>query len=132
VYDPLGLLGALRVLPELAEKMDAIREEVRRVADATAPLGQVANTTEVLPPMYERMSEIQQAMPVLVTVQEHLADLPEVMTGLAQNLERLTTLMEGMMTSIDQLDENVSSLRAAVEPLGRVADRIPSRRTRGA
>jgi hypothetical protein len=50
-------------------------------------------------------------MPVLVEVQQHLARLPETIEGLNAGIAELVGLME--------------RLHESLEPLGRLADRLP-------
>ncbi len=57
------------------------------------------------------MAKIEGAMPVLVEVQQHLAQLPETIESLNANIDELQTLM--------------GRLHDSLEPLGRLADRIP-------
>lgn len=96
-----------------------------RMAQTTAPLGEVADATNVLPGMDARMASIESSMPVLVEVQQHLARLPETMDTLGTGLTELSGLMEQLLTSLDHLNRNVDSVRTSIEPLGRIADRLP-------
>jgi uncharacterized coiled-coil protein SlyX len=125
VLNPLGivsvsgeLVAALRVLPDVLDALREVREDTRRMADNTDTLPQVreelakvAELASVLPPMDERMVHIEGAMPVLVEVQQHLARLPETIEGLNAGIAELVGLME--------------RLRDSLEPLGRLADRVP-------
>jgi hypothetical protein len=70
-------------------------------------------------------------MPVLVEVQQHLAALPEVMGTIGTGLEQLAALMDRLLASIEMLDGNVNGLKDSLEPIGRVADRIPGNRKSG-
>jgi len=67
-------------------------------------------------------------MPTLVEVQQQLTALPGTMDELQGRLGGLTEMLGRLLASLDQLDANVSSLREAVEPIGRVADKLPGRR----
>ena len=78
-----------------------------QVAEATGPLPQVADAAQVLPPMYERMTEIESAMPTLVEVQQQLADLPATMDELQSRLGGLSETLERLLASLDTLDANV-------------------------
>ena len=122
---PADVIGSLRALPRLLAQ---IEEHTARVAEATGPLPQVADATQVLPPMYERMSEIESAMPTLVEVQQQLADLPSTMDELQARLGGLSETLERLLASLDTLDANVAALREVVQPIGRIADRLPGRR----
>ncbi len=37
-------------------------------------------------------------------------------------------LLERLLASLDHLDENVGALQEALQPIGRIADRLPGRR----
>src|SRR4051794_39780331 len=97
---PVEVAGALRVVPRIAERLDAVVEALgalgrldasigevhtdtsvlRSIPDHTASLpalndqmGEVARATETLPVMDGRMANIEAAMPALLEVQGHLA-----------------------------------------------------------
>jgi hypothetical protein len=118
---PGELAAGVRVLPEVLAVLREVREDTRRMADNTDSLpevrdalAEVARATRVLPLMDERMAHIEEAMPVLVEVQQHLARLPESIEGLNAGMSELVGLM-------DRLHESL-------EPLGRLADRVPGGR----
>ena len=115
---PGELAAGLRALPELLAILREVREDTRRMADNTESLpevrehlAEVARMASVLPQMDERMAHIEGAMPVLVEVQQHLAQLPETIEGLNAGIRDLLGLMERLSDSL--------------EPLGRLADRVP-------
>ena len=125
VAAPGELAAALRTLPELLEALTRVGDDTGRMAENTAELpeiranlDEVRRTTSVLPGMDERMATIEGAMPVLVEVQQHLARLPETLEGLNARIAELVGLMDGLQTSLGDLHESL-------EPLGRLADRIP-------
>ena len=93
-------------------------DNTAELPDVRAQLEQVAETTSVLPQMDQRMATIEEAMPVLVEVQQHLARLPETIEGLNRGIVELVGLMDGLQASLGQLHESL-------EPLGRLADRLP-------
>jgi uncharacterized protein (DUF3084 family) len=76
------------------------------------------------------MASIDSAMPTLVEVQQHLAKLPETMATLGTGLGQLSALMEQLLGSLERLDRNVTALQESIEPLGRIADRLPGRSKR--
>jgi septal ring factor EnvC (AmiA/AmiB activator) len=84
--------------------LPALRADMERVAEATECINQIDG----------RMANIEAAMPVLVEVQQHLATLPETMDRLDRRLAQLA----------DQLE----SLQRGLEPIGRVAERVPGQR----
>ena len=125
MVNPLGIasvpgevVAALRTLPAVLETLRNVGDDTRRMADNTAELPdvrvqlqQVAEMAGVLPRMDQRMATIEEAMPVLVEVQQHLARPPETIEGLNAGIAELVTLME--------------QLQQSLEPLGRLADRVP-------
>ena len=122
---PGELVAAVRVLPEVLAALTRVGDDTRRMAkntaelpDVRARLEEVSELAGVLPPMDERMANIEAAMPVLVEVQQHLAKLPETIDGLNAGIAELVGLME-------RLEESLGQLHASLEPLGRLADRIP-------
>ena len=50
---------------------------------------------------------------------------------LGEGIDRLAGLMDRLLASIETLDGNVGSLRASLEPIGRIADRVPGNRRTG-
>jgi hypothetical protein len=111
---PAELVAHLRVLPRIAERLTAVARHTEGIKHNTDVLDQVAADTKALGDMNvqiaridERMATIEAAMPVLVEVQQHLAQLPEA-------IDRLCALMEGLEESL--------------QPIGRVAERIPGQR----
>jgi DNA repair ATPase RecN len=111
---PADAIAALRQLPDIAENTRVMKEHtaaLERVADA---LDRVAADTGVLRKMdkrmaaiEKRMAAIEKRMPLLADVQRDLAELPEI--------------IEGLKTSADTLHQ-------AVQPLGRLAGRVPGQR----
>ncbi len=139
---PAEIMNALRVLPVVAQRLELIASHTRNlpaIADNTAHLpdieaaiAAVADDTSALAPlndqmgaMDKRMASIEAAMPVLVEVQQHLAQLPEAIESLESGIDRLCGLMEGLHASVDRLDGDVESLHHSLEPVARVADRLP-------
>src|SRR4051794_13105501 len=139
---PAEAIAALKALPTLVEHTDEMRRNTAVLKDVAAGMESVSRDTEALPalreemervaastaviaPMDERMAAIQEAMPVLVEVQQHLAQLPDTMNQLDARIGDLAELLRGMMGALSPLDDSVPSLHAAVEPLGRIADRLP-------
>jgi len=121
---PLDLLGALRELPAIAratQRMSEHTEVLGEVAAATRVLPElrremtrVAEATELIAVMDTRMATIADAMPVLVEVQGHLAKLPETIDQLDARITELSVLLGGLQDSL--------------EPLGRIARRLPGQR----
>ena len=121
---PVGLRKALELIPEIARNTALLRDVARaleQVAGDTDALpgirkdmARVAEATSVLEAMDGRMAAIEEAMPVLVEVQRHLAQLPET--------------MKQLLTALDELNQSVDTLQGAVEPMGRLANRVPGQR----
>ena len=142
---PADVLGALRTLPQIADHTRAMVEHTAVLKEVALALREVAADTDALPalhgemakireatrvlePMDGRIETIQEAMPVRVEVQRHLAQLPETMGRLDEGIERLSALMEKILTSLDGLQGSVDTLESAVEPMSRLASRVPGQR----
>ncbi len=119
------VLDSISKVADDTAALKALRRDMGRMATTTQSLGEMAEATDVLPGMDERMATIERSMPVLVEVQQHLARLPETMDTLGNGLTELSGLMAKLLQSLDRLDRNVDSLRSSVEPLGRIAERLP-------
>jgi len=117
-----GVARDVERIATLLERLAAIDTSVKAVAKDTGVLPGVESSIES---MNGRMAEIEAAMPVLVEVQQHLAKLPEAIETLGTGLDRLAGLMEQLLNSMNTLDRNVESLHASMEPIGRIADRLP-------
>ena len=111
---PAELVAHLRVLPRIAERLAAVARHTEGMKHNTDVLEQVAADTKGLRDLNsqmeridERMATIAAAMPVLVDVQKDLARMPETR-------ERLCELMDGLSESL--------------QPIGRVAEKIPGQR----
>ena len=122
---PADVVGALRLLPALMDRLDAIAESTAPLPEVRDAILGVSRDAAVLPAMDDRMATIESAMPVLVEVQQHLARLPETIETLGEGVTRLSDLLGQLLTSLDRLDENVTALHGSVEPLGRIANRLP-------
>jgi predicted nucleic acid-binding Zn-ribbon protein len=117
---PGEALRALRTLPFIADRLEA-------VAEHTGVLPQVGEDVQDI---RAKMATIEDAMPTLVEVQQHLAELPATMQSLDNVLGSLTELLGRLVTSVEQLDGNVGSLQESMEPVGRLADKLPGRSRR--
>ncbi len=71
------------------------------------------------------MASIEEAMPVLVEVQQHLSRLPETIGLLDERIDRLSGLLERMLESLDGLGQGVEALQETLGPVGRLAQRLP-------
>src|SRR5215212_7491292 len=139
---PADLLGVLQHLPTIARNTDKMQGHTASLHDMTVILAKVAadtralpalrrdmakvaGTTAILEPMDGRMASIEQTMPILVEVQRHLAQLPETIAALDARIERLSEVLEKMLETMTHLDTSVVDLQGAVEPVGRLASRLP-------
>jgi hypothetical protein len=152
---PSDAARALRLIPEIVENTRRMARHTAALADVSAALREVTTHTRAIPPMGEevkqitrtlailetvsgelsiletmdgRMAAIEKAMPVLVDVQRHLAQLPETMGRLDDALVRLSGLMGPSLASLGALNESIDTLQSAVEPMGRLANRVPGQR----
>jgi hypothetical protein len=117
----IGALGelveALRVLPTMAEDVRKMREAVERVTENTSVLPGVLEATGRLDAIEDRMGEIAGTMPEVEELRDILTPLPATMAELLPALVRL--------------HETTLALGVALEPIGRVADRLPGGGKRG-
>lgn len=132
-----GLKEAVESITGQAGSLTAVQETTARIGEDTSALPRVgeridhlAGAVEVLATMDERMATIEAAMPVLVEVQQHLARLPDTIETLGGDLNKLSELLAHMLSSLDRLDASVALLHSSVEPLGRIANRLPGRASR--
>ena len=123
------VLGALRVVPRVLAQIESIAESTRSLPRVEAAIDRVADDASVLPTLDERMANIESAMPTLVEVQQQLSDLPRTMDELQDRLGGVKDTLERLLATLDTHDANVGSLHGSIEPIGRVADRIPGRRS---
>lgn len=122
--NPLDIVNALRVLPAIArntEQMAKSTEVLGKVADDLGALhdlrtemSRVAAATEEIGRIDARMANIEAAMPVLVEVQQHLSQLPEIMLRLE--------------AQIGELSKSLEDLQSSLTPIGRLARRMPGGR----
>ena len=119
----------VRGIGDAVEPLERIDETVGRIARDTGALPQVCDGIgelgEGMTAMDRRMATIEDAMPVLVEVQQHLAKLPETMQSLDSGIGGLTELLTRLVASIETLDANVAALQESIEPVGRLADKLP-------
>jgi hypothetical protein len=105
------LLDALRVLPTMAEDVRLMREAVQSVARDAAVLPDVAAATARLDEIETRMGKIAGTMPEVEELRDILTPLPATMAEL--------------LPALGRLHETTLALGVALEPIGRVADRLP-------
>jgi hypothetical protein len=120
----LRIIGLLRTI---AANTESMARATRAVPQLEADMRQVAQYTEVLPEMHERMGVIEGAMPVLVDVQRSLARLPDTAEHLDEGLARMTDLLDRLLASLDELGRTVAALQDSIGPLSRLAERFPGR-----
>jgi hypothetical protein len=132
---PADLLTGLQQLPSMARNLDTMTSILAKVAADTRALPglhkdmrKVGDATAILGPMDERMANIEKTMPILVEVQRHLAQLPETIEALDDRIARLSEVLEKMLETMNHLDTSVVDLQGAVEPVGRLASRLPGQR----
>ena len=113
--DLLKIVGLLRAIGDNTAEM---AESTRVLSELRDDMSNVADATAVLDPMDARMATIESAMPVLVDVQKSLARLPDTAERLDQGVARLTELL-------DRLFVTIGELHASIEPLARLAQRLP-------
>ena len=114
-------------LNEVASSLQRVAGDTSTLPDVRDNLLLVAETTATLQPMSDRLASIEEAMPVLVEVQKQLVELPAVMERLDEGIGRLCSLMDKTVKSIDDLGEQIETLQGSLEPVGRLASRVPGK-----
>ncbi len=125
---PVDLVAVVDHLPSIARSTNEMERHTAQLEEVSRSLERVADAAAVLKPMDGRMATIEQSMPVLVDVQKQLAELPDVMKRLDAGVERLAGLMEETLSSIDELSQTITTLHGSLEPVGRLASRVPGQR----
>ena len=136
---PAELLEALRHIPEMAghtgemaKRMAGLDRGMKSIGKQTASLPAVEEELQGILGKIEvmdgRMAQIADTMPVLVEVQTHIARLPEMMDGLDEQLASLSTGLERLLESLEGFSDNLATLQGSIEPLGRLAGRMPGGR----
>jgi methyl-accepting chemotaxis protein len=118
---PADVLGALRMIPEIVENTQAMKEhtaQLSRVADA---LDRVAADTAALPPL-------RADLVVLNQLPQTLERLDKGVEGLDDGIDQLSDLMERILTAVAGLNASVETLQGAVGPMGKLASRIPGQK----
>lgn len=109
------VLGALDDVARDAASMPALREEMRGLSEALT----------VLETMDGRMASIEAAMPVLVEVQQHLARVPDTLERLDMNITQLSEALDHLLETLGALAASVETLQVSIQPVSRIARRIP-------
>jgi len=129
---PSDVLAGLRMLPEIADSTSTMAEKTavlpqveKDLHDLCDQMARVAESTSILDPMDDRMSNIEAAMPVLVEVQKSLTRVPDTLERLDEGLNRISESLDKLLDGLGKLDENLSSLHEAIGPQGRIAQRLP-------
>ena len=132
---PGDLVAGLHQLAPMAKNLETMTAIIAKVAADTRALpalrkdmAAVSEATAILEPMDGRMANIEKTMPILVEVQRHLAQLPETIEALDERIARLSEVLEKMLETMNHLDTSVVDLQGAVEPVGRLASRLPGQR----
>ena len=120
---PSEVVNALRTLPVIAERLEEVASHTQVLATIRDDVADISQTR--MAGIDERLETIEKAMPVLVEVQQHLARLPETMQRLDDGITGLTELLGHLVKSIETLDTKMGTLQESVEPVGRLADKLP-------
>lgn len=145
---PVDLLGALGVLPSIADNTATMAESTAVLPQVLRSISDVARDASALPALRDemrgmgealqvleamdaRMASIEAAMPVLVEVQQHLARVPDTLERLDGNITVLAGAVERLLEVLGALDTHVSKLQGSIGPLSRMAQRLPGGRQRG-
>jgi hypothetical protein len=118
---PADVLGALRLIPEIVENTQAMKEHTAQLARVADALDRVAADTASLPPL-------RADLVVLNKLPETLGRLDKGVEGLDTGIDQLTELMERILTAVAGLNASVETLQGAVGPMGRLVSRMPGQK----
>lgn len=136
---PVDVFGALRRLPEIAESTRAMREHTAVLGDVLAVLERVSSHTAALPAVREelaavvaattdmdtRLTSVEAAMPALLQVRADLERLPVTLEALDTRMGGLSAVLDRLMVTLGELGSSVDTLGVGVQPLSRLAKRMP-------
>ncbi|HEX8745417.1 MAG TPA: hypothetical protein VF712_19990 [Thermoleophilaceae bacterium] len=123
--DIAQIAAATDRLPQVERATTDMERHTRVLPEVIESLGKLGEATQVLVPMDGRMQNIEGAMPVLVEVQQHLAQLPQTMERLDRGVVEMAGVLERLLISMDELNTTLGNLEGSVGPLGRLAGRLP-------
>jgi hypothetical protein len=118
---PADVLGALRLIPEIVENTQAMKEHTAQLARVADALDRVAADTASLPPL-------RADLVVLNKLPETLGRLDKGVEGLDTGIDQLSELMERILTAVAGLNKSVETLQGAVGPMGRLVSRMPGQK----
>lgn len=137
VRAPLTLLEAARGLSRLdsLKSLDSLDQSLRRLSEADGPLDRLADVSETL----RRLANLDESLRELSALDATLDRIASVgeslerIAALTYSLERLAATTEGLAglpDTIEELHVTVQRLGAAIQPIARLAGRIPGSGTR--
>jgi NifB/MoaA-like Fe-S oxidoreductase len=121
------VLNGLRVLPEILERLEQIAETTKSLPELNETLKQVSEHTAGLPEVREQVRYVTEAT---VSMERHTASIKETIPSLAaleQSLPAFATGLDELTQLLTEFERTLSRLLVAVEPLGRLAGRLPRR-----
>ena len=133
--------GALDRLADISETLDRLAEldqslrqlgtlerSLNEIAEVAQAVAQLAEVTEHLP----QLVRVTDSLPQLVESTATLPEIPErvrAVEGLVNdavgNLDRLQPSLDQLGTQIAELQDVIGGLGGALEPIGRLAGRVP-------
>lgn len=156
---PIAATDALASLPRLAKSLDRLSDpngpiaqaatlrgsletlasgggSLDRLADVSTTLERLATLDQSLQklgelgPTLERISELGEAVKGIAALEDSVKQIAALEGSLAK-LSELADTMDELQVSVATLAQAIAPLQGASERLGRMVDRIPSRRSRG-
>ena len=114
----------LEHLPNL-EALQGIKKSLDRLSQPGGALDRLADISETL----DRLAELDQSLRRLGALEETLAEIAQITEHLPPLVDATNTLPE-LPAQIAELQRVVSGLGEALEPIGRLAGRMPGARSR--
>lgn len=130
-----GAIDRLAELPDVLTRLADLDETLRALGE----LGDTLRALGDLGTSLERLAKLADALERLARSTEGLPELPgrveaveRQVHGVAGQLHRLEPLLEALSAGVASLQDAAGQLAGSVEPVARIADRLPGARRRRA
>lgn len=131
VLERLRVPEVLKTLGRMDRRLVGVERHTNTLPSIESHLATVEVSTATLPGVLEEMHRMSAAVEEMRDATVKIAELVPVLVELQASLVDLPETLSALHTELHSLQGTVTGLTEAVEPVGRVAARVPRRR-RGA
>jgi len=131
VLDRLYVPEVLKALVRMDRRLAGVERNTNTLPSIESHLATVEVSTATLPGVLEEMHRMSAAVEEMRDATVKIAELVPVLVELQASLVDLPETLSALHTELHSLQGTVTGLTEAIEPVGRVAARMPRRR-RGA